>query len=106
MPPKKTAVRPVKKQRTIAGYASLMTSAVRKISAWHPIIKQVLKQANYTCEECGKTAKDGIKLDVHHREPVEVYKEMKKLAIRLFPPVEMMDCLCSDCHKLAHRKDK
>ena len=94
MPPKKK-----KKFNPIA----YITSYARKGWLYSQVRKDALAIANNACEVCGATKKDGAKLEVHHREPVILYNEVKKLCEKLLPPVELLDVLCHDCHQKEHK---
>ena len=102
MPPKGTAVK-VKKKRNFNPVAYL-TSHARKAWQWSPVRKAAL--LDY-CEECGARAEDGAKLHVHHRIPADVYKMCKAVIEKLIPKnTDHLDCLCTECHKEADRRNK
>lgn len=82
---------------------SYITSYARKGWLFSQVRRDALKIANNACECCGATKKDGAKLEVHHREPVDLYREIKKLCEKLMPPVELLDVLCHECHKKEHK---
>ena len=84
---------------------AVITSALRKVWLWSPLRREALKIANNCCEECGAAKKDGAKLEVHHTIPCDLTKEAKRIAEKLFPPVETLDVLCHNCHQERHKHD-
>lgn len=77
-----------------------VTQAARKAWMWSAVKKAATKDH---CEECGATDK---KLQVHHRNPVNVYGKIKELMAILIPPTaDELDCLCKDCHLEKHRRE-
>ena len=96
-----------KKKKRPYNSAALITSAVRQIWAWSPLRREALKRAKkgklIHCEECGEQTD---KPEVHHENQSEVYMMAKKMAEKLFPPLDELTVCCDACHKLKHRKDK
>jgi 5-methylcytosine-specific restriction endonuclease McrA len=56
--------------------------------AWR---KAVYERDEYTCQKCGKTRSDGIKLNAHHKEK---FKNNLELRFDISNGVT----LCEDCH--------
>lgn len=59
---------------------------------WYSKRELVLKRAHNRCEACGSQEV----LQVHHKTYDNLFRE----------PLEDLQCLCKNCHKLYHRSSK
>lgn len=102
----------VKKEKTPLTTTPIgrITAMLRKIWMWSPERAAAMKRGAKHCEECGcegvPTKKDAEKtgkkrLEVHHVIPCDMTELAKLIHKRMFPGVENLDCLCTDCHKVA-----
>ena len=65
-----------------------------------------LRATGYCCADCGvkQSAAKGreVRLDVHHRKPVDWDGIFDDLRRRLLVPPEGLEPLCDDCHAKRH----
>ena len=67
-----------------------------------------LRATGYCCADCGvkQSAAKGreVRLDVHHRKPVDWDGIFDDLRRRLLVPPEQLEPLCDDCHAARHKE--
>ena len=63
--------------------------------SWKEKRKKILERDNYACRHCGRTLKDGVKLDVHH---IFYLKNTKAYDY----PDGLLKTLCAACHLAEH----
>jgi len=73
---------------------------------WASFRIQILERDNYTCTECGRTAKELAKmnrrLEVHHNKPVRLGKRLTDTGAEFDP--ENCRTVCNVCHKRLTRR--
>lgn len=61
---------------------------------WIAFSENTKEDANYTCQNCGRS-RPQVTLQVHHHIYLKGYEPWEY-------PAELLMCLCRDCHKARH----
>lgn len=86
----------------------LIVSALRNLwlkssNRYEAIKKARIKPAIYLCSNCKKEFKiDQIR--IHHKNPIDKFNDWNEFIEKLFCNSNELECLCSKCHLLKHKK--
>lgn len=97
-----------KKQATTTN--TMIRSALRRLFLHSPERSKALKDANYTCQECGRKQSRAkgkeVYVQVHHLTPVNWLGLFDEIRARLLHSADRYRVLCKECHKEIPEKPK
>lgn len=89
---------------------SVIKNACRKLFLWSRESTAVRKRDGNTCVTCGRKQSQAkgreVKIEVHHKREPNWERIINTIREELLQTPEDMICLCKECHKEHHAKER